>query len=288
MRIPDLRFKAVVLMFVAACTAPGFSLPTSAPASTVPEDARSLVSRMVSNELNAQKNPRYWMYLDSVTKPGHAEIDRVLQLPQCWMRWPISINGRPPTQAERQSAAEKLEALVSDAEARRKNREELDQDAQKANSLLQILPDAFLYTRQGRNGNLIHLRFRPNPNYSPPSNEAKVFHQMAGVLLINAPEIRLATLSGRLTSDVDFGLGILGKIYKGGTFEVVQSQVAPRDWEVYRLDVNISGRALFFHTISQQQHEIKTQFKPVPRGLALAGAAALIKKGGGPGARRVR
>ena len=62
-------------------------------------------------------------------------------------------------------------------------------------------------------------------------------------------------------SDVEFGFGVLGKLQKGGTFEVVQSEVAPRDWEVSLLDVHITGRALFFHTIGKQQHEVRSQAK---------------------------
>ena len=97
---------------------------------------------------------------------------------------------------------------------------------------------------------------------------------MDGILLIDAKQIRLAKLSGTLVSDVEFGFGILGKLQKGGTFEVVQSEISPHDWEVSLLDVQISGRALFFHTIGEQQHEVKSQFAPVRPDLGVAEAAA--------------
>ena len=124
----------------------------------------------------------------------------------------------------------------------------------------------------------IRLKFRPNPEYHPTTNESKVFHNMVGVLLIDAKQTRLEKLSGTLASDVDFGFGILGKLEKGGTFEVTQSEVAAGDWEVTSLDVHISGRALFFHTIGEQQHEVKNQFKPVPPDLPLEKAAAMATK----------
>jgi hypothetical protein len=99
---------------------------------------------------------------------------------------------------------------------------------------------------------------------------------MEGILLIDARQIRLAKLSGKLMSDVEFGFGILGKLQKGGTFEVVQSQVAPTDWEVSLLDVHITGRALFFHTIGEQQHEVRNQFQSVPPDLSLRDAASRV------------
>src|SRR5581483_5271383 len=105
--------------------------------------------------------------------------------------------------------------------------------------------DAFLFQVAGRHGETVRLQFRPNPAFDPPSNEAKVFHAMAGILVINTRAKRLEKINGTLMSDIDFGFGILGKIHKGGTFAVVQSEMAPSDWEVTSLNVNINGRALF-------------------------------------------
>lgn len=241
-------------------------------------NVRELVSKMVENELESQKHPRYWAYLDSKRKPGRSEISRVIQMPECWLTWPVSIDGHPPTEEERKHAREQLERLVNNADARKKNRDEIDADGKKSAELLKLLPDAFLFTRAGHEGRSVRVKFRPNPEYRPPSNEAKVFHNMEGVLLIDAKQTRLVKLSGKLISDVDFGFGILGKLQKGGAFEVVQSEVAPKDWEVSLLDVHISGRALFFHAIGEQQHEVRSQFKSMPSGLTLAQAVSMVAK----------
>ena len=55
---------------------------------------------------------------------------------------------------------------------------------------------------------------------------------------------------------------------------MVQSEVAPRDWEVSLLDVHITGRALFFHTIGEQQHEVRSHFESVPPDLSLRDAVS--------------
>jgi hypothetical protein len=247
------------------------------PASAQVQDSpRELVAKMVQNELTSQKQPRYWMYLDSTEKPGQTEVDRVIQTPECWVSWPVSVNGSPPTEKEMSKARDHMESLVNNPRLRRKNRAEIDADSHKSAELLKMLPDVFLFTGDGRQGNSVRLKFRPNPKYRPPSNESKVFHHMEGIVLIDAKQIRLARLSGTLTSDVEFGFGILGKLQKGGTFEVIQSEVAPNYWEVSLLDVQISGRALFFHTIGEQQHEIKSQFESVRSDLGVAEAAARV------------
>jgi DNA-binding NarL/FixJ family response regulator len=53
-------------------------------------------------------------------------------------------------------------------------------------------------------------------------------------------------------------------------------EVAPGGWEVSRLDVHITGSALFFHAIGEQQHEVRTQFQPVPSDLSLAEEASRV------------
>jgi hypothetical protein len=246
------------------------------PAAIAQGNPQALVSKMVENDLESQRHPRYWMYLDLKQKPGRTELDRVIQMPESWLVWPVAIDGHPPTEEERKRTREQLERLVNNADARKKNRAEIEADGRKSAELLKMLPEAFLFTPAGREGRSIRLKFRPNPKYRPSSKEARVFHAMEGMLLIDAEQTRLAKLSGRLISDVDFGFGILGKLRKGGTFEVVQSEIAPNDWEVSLLDVHISGRALFFHSIGEQQHEVRSQFQPVPSSLSLAAAASIV------------
>jgi hypothetical protein len=251
-------------------------------------DARVLVSKMVDNELDSQKRPRYWMFMDNQGKATKREIDKIIQMPECWFTWPVSINGHSPTAEERKHARGRLEKLLKNTDARKKNREEIDEDNRKSATMLKMLPDAFLFTRDGYEGNSIRLTFRPNLEYTPSSNEAKVFHNMKGVLLVDAKQTRLTKLRGELISDVDFGFGILGKLKKGGTFEVMQSEVAPGDWEMSLLDVHISGRALFFHAIGAQQHEVRWQFKPVPPELRLAQAASMVRDGWNDGSSAVK
>ena len=152
-------------------------------AATAQGNPQALVSKMVENDLESQRHPRYWMYLDLKKKPR-------------WLTWLIAIDGHPPTDEERKHAREQLERLVNAADARKKNREEIDADGRKSAELLKLLPEAFLFTRAGREGKSIRLKFRPNPKYRPSSNEARVFHAMEGVLLIDAKQTRWRSSQG--------------------------------------------------------------------------------------------
>ena len=248
-------------------------------ASPAQENPQQLVKETVYNELHADKHPNYWMYRDNDMEHGTTKLRRIVQTPQCWFRWPLATNGQPLTPEQKKAQEEDMRRLVSDPAARRKNRAELDQDAGKAKDLMEMLPDAFLYTADGEQDGNIRLKFRPNPQFTPPTRSARVFHNMEGTLLINKREKRLAGMSGTLMQNVDFGWGVLGKLYKGGTFKVQQTEVAPNDWEVTLLDVHMRGRALFFHSISEQQHEVESDFQPVPANITLAKAAELAEHG---------
>ncbi len=251
----------------------------AAPAMKAQENPQQLVKQMVYNELHAEKHQNYWMYRDLNKQGGTTKVSRVVETKECWFRWVLSVNGKPLSEAQQQQQEETIRKLVTDEAARKKNRAQLDDDAKQAEGLMKILPTAFLYTRDGEEDGNIRLKFRPNPQFDPPTKAAKVFHNMEGMLLINKKETRLGGISGTLMNDVTFGWGIFGRLYKGGTFKVRQAALAPTDWEVTLLDVHIRGRALFFHTISEQQHEEKAEFQPVPDNISLARAASLVQHG---------
>lgn len=243
------------------------------------QNPSQLVDRMVQTELAATKNDHsYWMYKDSNSDDGKTKVEEVIQTPQTWLRRLISVNGKPPTPDEQKKSEEEIKKLISDPDYRKQEHEKIEQDGKKATDLLSMLPKAFLYKSMRRTGKTVLLAFRPNPRFHPPSREAKVFHTMSGTLLIDAQDVRLRRLSGHLIDNVDFGFGILGKLKKGGTFEVDQADVGGGHWEMTKLDVHISGRALFFATIKEQQHEIMTGFQEVPPQITLAKAAQMLNE----------
>ena len=144
--------------------------------------------------------------------------------------------------------------------------------------MFRILPDVFVFSYAGRQADLVTLTFRPNPNFQPPSLEARVFHDMQGEMTVDIKQERLAALNGHLNEDVKFGGGLLGHLDKGGKFEVRQTEVAPGEWEMTILCVDMKGKALLFKTISVQQTETHSDFSRVPDDLTLAEAAGILYK----------
>jgi glutamine synthetase len=78
--------------------------------------------------------------------------------------------------------------------------------------------------------------------------------------------------------DVKLGGGLLGHLDKGGKFEVRQAEVAPGQWEMTVLDVDMKGKALLFKTIDVRETENHSDFHPVPDDVTLAEAADILNR----------
>lgn len=171
-----------------------------------------------------------------------------------------------------------MQRLVGHPDEQRKLQQASNKKAEQGARLFNILPDVFSFSYAGRQGDLVMLTFKPNPSFQPPSLEARVFHGMEGEMTVDVKQERLATLSGHLMEDVKFGGGLLGHLDKGGKFEVTQGQVAPGEWEMTVLHIDLKGKALLFKTISVQQTENHIDFHRVPDELTLAEAAGMLNR----------
>jgi hypothetical protein len=126
-----------------------------------------------------------------------------------------------------------------------------------------LMPEAFLYDYDGVEGNLVRLKFRPNSNYTPPDVRSPGVHSLAGTILIDSQQKRLAKLSGQLVNRVEFGYGLLGHIDNGGTIEIGRVQVGPSQWKTALINLQLSGRLVFFKTISKQHYETRSDVRAV-------------------------
>ncbi len=63
-----------------------------------------------------------------------------------------------------------------------------------------------------------------------------VFTGMQGEMLVDETACRLAKIDGTLFKEVNFGWGILGRLYKGGRFFVEQAEVTPSHWDTTQDD----------------------------------------------------
>jgi hypothetical protein len=153
------------------------------------------------------------------------------------------------------------------------------EDEGRAQIMIRALPNAFFYKELGRDGDTVKLRFQPDPGYQPQSREESVYTGMAGELWLNVPQQRLQKIDAHLFHDVDFGWGILGKLYKGGSFTVQQEQVDGNHWDATAVKLDLTGKALLFKSLVYKEQEYESDFHRLPDHLAIAQGAEILKRG---------
>jgi len=250
---------------------------------TAGNDPIQLVRAAAKNEIRANDVLQYYMFRDTTEYKDHSITKEFVRTPQGGLSITLLLNGHPLSAEDRKKEDDKLAKFANDPDARRRRREASKEDDKRSELMLTSLPDAFLYTYagtdRGPNGEeLVHLTFRANPNFNPPNHETAVYQGMEGDMLIDKNAERIAKIDGTLFKDVDFGWGILGKLYKGGKFRIVQRDVGGGHWEEVEETLNFYGKILMVKSLTVWSTETMTDFRPVPSNLTTAQALDLLHK----------
>jgi hypothetical protein len=268
--MPKYRVNLLILLsLVSCCTGAAFALPA--------QSAADLVKDVAYNELHDRGRLSFWQYRIEKTTAERTVTELQVETAQGPIFRTIEIAGKPLDPGQKRQEDDRLQNLLRSPSAQRKNREQHEQDEDRLRRLIALTPQAFLFSYAGEPvGGRITLNFRPNPAFTPPTYEARVFHGLAGTLLIDLSAKRLLDLRGETTDRIEFGYGLLGHIEKGGRFEIKRAPVSPGHWKTQLVDVHLEGRLLFFKTISKDQRELRSGFSPVPVDITLVQAAQLL------------
>jgi hypothetical protein len=93
----------------------------------------------------------------------------------------------------------------------------------------------------------------PNPDFHPHSMFLDALVHVTAKIWVDHETIQIVHGEAYVTSDISFGGGILGKLYRGGTVSMDQAEVAPGIWLPTRYTYDFSGRKFLF---SFEQHQI--------------------------------
>ncbi len=283
MRTIYLRIKldrALVALFAISSA----TLLAQAPSET-PVD---LVRETVQGEVAANNSDAKVMFMDRKESPRGSQTKLMVETRQGMAGMTVAFNDKPLTPEQRQAEEARLAGLASSQEQLKKKQEREKEDAGRVTRIMKALPDAFLYDPDGTEkgsqevgkvgAELVRLKFRPNPNYVPPSHVEQVLTGMQGLLLIDAKQHRIARIDGTLIKEVGFGWGILGHLDQGGHFLVDQGEVIPGAWEITRMSLSFTGRVLLFKSLNIKSDEVFKNFRAAPANLSFAQGVELLKK----------
>jgi len=237
-----------------------------------------LVREVVYNEMHDHQAHGFWRYWIQRHSPTETRLEEQIETADGPITRLALRNGRPLNPDEQQAEEKRFQHLLRSQWEQAQQRQGYAEDEARIGKILVLLPDAFLYEDDGEENGCRRLRFRPNPSYPAHSIEARIFHAMAGKIWLDSRLKRLARLDGQVQENVDFGFGLLGRLYKGGWFQLQRTPVGPNDWKTQRLEIHMLGRALLLKNFSKETSETRGGFAPVPASMNLAQGVALLQK----------
>jgi hypothetical protein len=277
--------KALPILPVAIALSLGNVGAADGPPTLTPSE---LVRRAVQNEIKSNnQGPKYMCRQRKETITG-SQTKLMVETRDAMVGMVVANNDKPLNQEQRRAEYGRIERFVQQPNELEKKHAQEKESAERINSILKALPDAFIYqydgTETGRPGvgkpgePLVRLKFRPNPNYDPPTHVEQVLVGMEGVVLVDPQNPHIARIDGTLFKDVGFGWGFLGHLDRGGHFQVDQSEVGNNNWTIARMDLAFTGKMLLFKSLNIKSTEIYSDFHPVPPDLTFAQGIDLLKK----------
>jgi hypothetical protein len=245
-------------------------------AQSPPESPHDLVKDVVYNELQERRQVSLWQYREEKRVGSLTTIQQEVETRSGIVYRVLARQGRPLDTAAQRRETERLNNLLRNSAEQARMKQESQAEEQRLERLMTAMPEAFSYTYDGMVDGNLRLSFRPNPAYTPQTYENRAYHALAGEVWIQPQLKRLVKIDAHIMTEIDFGYGLLGRIEKGGSFQIVREHVAENRWKTSVLEVHISGRVVFFKSIYKDQREVRTSFQPVPSDLGVPGAVAIL------------
>lgn len=247
----------------------------------VSKSANDLVAKMLAHEDYEANHRGRYMYLSTERSDrtnGHLWTEKVVETSSGKLRMLVAEDGQPLSGDRLEAEKARLAQIEAHPDAFQKQEQTRKNDEQRAKEMLNLLPKAFLFENERREGDYVRIDFKPDPDYVPQSMEERVMHGMSGYMLVDPRVARLHMLEGRLPQDVSIGFGLLATVHAGSNFSTKRDSVPGNEWKTVAIDTDIQGKALFFRSIGKKEHAEHADFKPVAMDLTLPQALEILEK----------
>jgi hypothetical protein len=262
---------AAVVFFAAFLTCPAQTAKT--PAS--PEQL-ALITRAAEHEQRALESPTPFQYQERLEWIWGTETRSVIETAEGRADRIVLYGDEPLSPEQTAKQQHRLEKLLTDRNAVKSEMEDQKPELHRRIRMIKAFPKAVLFDYAGRENGLLRFTFRPNPDFSPKDRETQMYRGMEGFVLVEPVQERLVRVEGKLVKDVSFGWGIFGRLYKGGTYEIAQTQLSPGAWRITAMNVDVRGRVFFFDTFRFMRNESNARFHPVPATMSYRAAVKTL------------
>lgn len=183
----------------------------------------------------------------------------------------LQRDGRPISAAEDSAERERLNAMLgSPGDFARHHKRDLAARSYSM-ELIRQMPRAMIFTyapgqpqRPNFAGPQVVIDFTPDPRYHPPALIDDALTGLQGRIWIDRKSRRVLRIEGRVLHAVDFGWGMLARVYPGGTVEFEQANAGGDRWAYSHLRENITVREMMLKTVRQHAEMDAADFQILP------------------------
>ena len=168
----------------------------------------------------------------------------------------IEHDGKPITAAEDAAERARLQAALAAPDEFLRHHRRDNVTREYAMELVRLMPSAMIYSYapgqpqpSGTPSRQIVVDFRPDPKFHPPSMIADLLTGLAGRFWIDATTERVTRAEAHVLRPVNFGWGVVGRIFPGGTIEFEQADAGDNRWVYSHLDEHLTVRELMVRTV---------------------------------------
>ena len=234
-------------------------------------DPQALVKAAIDNEIKNSYGHRPPMrYLLKKKTRNTDTTKEIVETGQGGVAHLVAIQNQPLNATQAQTELQRLQELASDPAAQQHRHRSEERDTARIVAVMRLLPDAFINHFEGSaqtvNGTAIRIGFEPNPHFSPPTLESRILTGIRGEIWIDPADLRVVRVEGHLFRQVDYGWGILGTLYPGGTITIEQVKTPECGWQLSRLTLNMTGKELMLKSLRVVVDETVTDYHRVPAG----------------------
>ena len=249
---------------------------------TSPE-VESVVRNASWNEVHSSGPPHFFRYRIAEQDAKGSDVKLVIETREGTISRLVEKDGRPLSRAANAAETARLKNLLANPEIQLRRYQQEKENEGREDEMVHMLPDAFLYTSEGMingpNGPCYRLHFRPNPKFEPKDREGEVFHGMVGEAWIDQRQQRIVKIDAHLIKDVNFGWGVLGRLYRGGSMLEENEDVGGQDahhWESSLLRLRLKGKILMVKSVDFSTSQISTDFHAVPSTIGYQKAVRML------------
>ena len=245
----------------------------------MPPTPAQVVQAMLAHEDDISANRDHYEFLSNERSDRtgqHVWTERVAETRSGRVRMLLAVDGKPLSAEEEEKERGRLAETVAHPEAFEASERTVKDDEAHARRMLDMLPVGFVFDNVRLEDGVWRMDFHPNPAYSPHGIEDRVMDGMSGSVRIDAAQLRMMHIEGRLEQDVAIGFGLVATVRAGSHFSSDRADKGGH-WRTVHVLTAMQGKAVLFKSVSRDSEITRSEFHFLEPGMTIAQAVALVE-----------